>query len=47
MELAQEYRAKLLDSVAEPGRRHHDDGISRARNVPTDMIRAALRKGDH
>jgi elongation factor G len=44
MELAQEYRSKLLDSVADL-----DDEIMmlvlEGEDVPTDMIRAALRKG--
>ena len=44
MELAQEYRTKLLDSVADL-----DDDIMmmvlEGEDVPTDMIRAALRKG--
>ena len=44
MELAQEYRAKLLDSVADM-----DDDIMmmvlEGEDVPSDMIRAALRKG--
>ena len=44
MELAQEYRTKLLDSVADL-----DDDITmlvlEGEDVPTDMIRAALRKG--
>ena len=44
MELAQEYRTKLLDSVADL-----DDDIMmmvlEGEDVPADMIRAALRKG--
>ena len=44
MELAQEYRTKLLDSVADL-----DDDIMmlvlEGEDVPTDMIRVALRKG--
>ncbi len=44
MELAQEYRTKLLDSVADL-----DDDIMmlvlEGEEVPTDMIRTALRKG--
>ncbi len=44
MELAQEYRSKLLDSVADL-----DDDIMmmvlEGEDVPVDMIRAALRKG--
>ena len=44
MELAQEYRTKLLDAVADL-----DDDIMmmvlEGEDVPTDMIRAALRKG--
>ncbi len=44
MDLAQEYRAKLLDSVADM-----DEEIMmmvlEEEEVPTDMIRAALRKG--
>ena len=44
MELAEEYREKLLDAVADVRRRDHGDVSWRARRLPIDEIRAAIRK---